>query len=72
MQTSGASSSSINTLASIGVSITRKTVNRKKNLISNKYQQTADDYYLQNIENIFILNIDNYHNIHKCNQLTLL
>src|ERR1044072_2105001 len=55
LETSGASSSSIDTLANLGVSVTRKTVNRKKNLISNEHQQTVDDYCLQNIENMFIL-----------------
>ena len=72
LETSGASSSSIDTLANLGVSVTRKTVNRKKNLISNEHQQTVDDYCLQNIENMFILNIDDYHNIHRRNQPTLL
>src|ERR1044071_2869000 len=72
LQTSGASSSSIDTLANIGVSVTRKTVNRKKNLISDEHQQTVDNYCLQNIENMFILNIDDYHNIHRRNQPTLL
>src|SRR6266498_675292 len=72
LQTSGTSSSSIDTLANIGVSVIRKTVNHKKNLISDKHQQTVDDYCLQNIENMFILNIDDYHNIHRRNQSTLL
>ncbi|CAB4442501.1 unnamed protein product [Rhizophagus irregularis] len=72
LETSGASSSSIDTLANIGVSVTRKTVNRKKNFISNEHQQTVDNYCLQNIENMFILNIDDYHNIHRRNQPTLL
>ena len=72
LQTSGASSSSIDTLANIGISVTRKTVNRQKNLTSNEHQQTVDDYCLQNIKNMFILNIDDYHNIHRRNQPTLL
>src|SRR5688572_4739032 len=72
LETSEASSSSIDTLANLGVSVTRKTVNRKKNLISDEHQQTVDDYCLQNIENMFILNIDDYHNIHRRNQPTLL
>src|SRR6266540_6242978 len=72
LQTSETSSSSIDILANIGVSVTRKTVNHKKNLISDEHQQTVNNYCLQNIENIFILNIDDYHNIHKHNQLTLL
>ncbi|UZO06226.1 uncharacterized protein OCT59_026556 [Rhizophagus irregularis] len=72
LQTSGASSSSIDTLANIGFSIRRMTVDRQKNLISNEHQQTVDIYCLQNIEKIFILNIDDYHNIHRRNKPTLL
>ena len=72
LQTSGASSSSIDTLANIGFSITRKTVNRQKNLISNEHWQTVDNYCLQNIEKMFVLNIDDYHNIHRRNMPTLL
>ena len=41
-------------------------------VISDGHQQTVDDYCLQNIENMFILNIDDYHNIHRRNQPTLL
>src|SRR4051812_9604812 len=72
LQTSGTSSSSIDTLANIGFSITRKTVNRQKALISESHQDTVNSYCLQNIENMFILNIDDYHNIHRRNQPTLL
>src|SRR5581483_5000474 len=72
LQTSGASSSSIDTLANIGFSVTRKTVNCQKNIISDEHQQNVDNYYLQNIEKMFILNIDDYHNIHRCNMPTLL
>ncbi|PKK60752.1 hypothetical protein RhiirC2_792866 [Rhizophagus irregularis] len=50
LQTSDASSSSIDTLANIGFSIRRMTVDQK----------------------IFILNIDDYHNIHRHNKPTLL
>ena len=67
LQTFGASSSSIDTLANIGISVTRKTVDRQKNLTSNEHQQSVDDYCLQNINNMFILNIDDYHNIHRRN-----
>src|SRR5436305_9493894 len=67
LETSGASSSSIDTLVNIGVSVTRKTVNHKKNFISNEHQQTVDDYCSQNIENMIIINIDDYNNIHSRN-----
>jgi len=44
----------------------------KKNLISNEHWQTVDNYCLQNIEKMFVLNIDDYHNIHHRNMPTLL
>src|SRR6266542_56890 len=72
LQISGASSSSINTLANIGISVTRKTVNHQKINISNKHEQSVDDYCLKNIEKMFILNIDDYHNIHHRNIPSLL
>src|SRR6266498_1337264 len=72
LQTSGASSSSIDTLANIGISVTRKIVNRQKINISNEYEQSVDDYCLKNIEKMFILNIDDYHNIHHHNIPSLL
>src|SRR3990170_3511187 len=71
LETSGASSSSIDTLANIGLSVSRRTVNRQKTLISEDHQYTVNDYCLQNIENMFILNIDDYHNIHRRNQPNL-
>jgi len=71
LETSGASASSIDTLANIGLSVSRRTVNRQKTLISEDHQYTVNDYCLQNIENMFILNIDDYHNIHRRNQPTL-
>jgi hypothetical protein len=64
LESSGASASSIDTLANIGLSVSQRTVNRQKTIISENYQETVNSYYLQNIENMFILNIDNYHNIH--------
>ncbi len=56
-----------NILANIGILIIRKTVNHQKINISNKHEQSVDDYYLKNIKKMFILNIDDYHNIHHNN-----
>ncbi|UZO03858.1 uncharacterized protein OCT59_024259 [Rhizophagus irregularis] len=51
----------------------KNTVSRQKTLISESHQDTVNNYCLQNIENMFILNIDDYHNhIHRRNQPTLL
>src|SRR5204862_1910297 len=72
LETSGASASSIDTLSNIGLSVSRRTVNRQKVLISENHQNTVNDYCLQNIENMFVLNIDDYHNIHRRDQPTLL
>src|SRR3954454_22260492 len=73
LETSGASASSIDTLANIGLSVSRRTINRQKTLITEDHQYTVNNYCSQNIENMFILNIDDhYHNIQKKNQPTLL
>src|ERR1043165_3152277 len=64
LKTSGASSSSVDTLANIGLSVSQRTVNRHKTFIVEKHQSTVNDYCLQHIENILILNIDDYYNIH--------
>ena len=72
LQTAGTSASSIDTLNNLGFSVTRKTVDRQKLLISDEHQETVNNYCLQNIEKMFFLNIDDYHNIHRRNQPTLL
>src|SRR5688572_7693359 len=72
LKTSGASSSSVDILANVGLSVSQRTVSRQKNIISENHQYTVNDYCLQNIEKIFILNIDDYHNIHRLNQPNLL
>jgi len=72
LQTFEVFSSSIDTLANIGISVIRKTVNNQKIKISSEHEQSVNNYCLQNIEKMFILNVDNCHNIHRCNQPTLL
>jgi hypothetical protein len=72
LETSGSSSASIDTLSNIGLSVFKRTVSRQKALISENHQNTVISYCLQNIENMFVLNIDDYHNIHRRNQPTLL
>src|SRR3954468_19022058 len=72
LQTAGTSASSLDTLNNLGFSVTRKTVNRQKLLIADEHQETVNNYCLQNIEKMFFLNIDDYHNIHRRNQPTLL
>ncbi|UZO02933.1 uncharacterized protein OCT59_021409 [Rhizophagus irregularis] len=72
LQTSGASAASIDTLANIGLSVLRKTVDRQKKVISDEHEQSVDNYCLQNIEKMFVLNIDDYHNIHRRTTLSLL
>src|SRR5437016_12050040 len=53
LQTSGASASSIDTFNNLGLSVTKRTVDRKKLLIANEHQETVDNYCLQNIEKMF-------------------
>ena len=72
LQTSGASATSIDTLANLGLSVSRKTVDRKKKIVSDEHEQSVDNYCLQNMEKMFILNIDDYHNIHRRTKPSLL
>ena len=46
LQTSGTSASSIDTLANIGLSVSRKTVNWQKKIISDDHEQSVNDYCL--------------------------
>ncbi|UZO05447.1 uncharacterized protein OCT59_025797 [Rhizophagus irregularis] len=72
LQTSGASATSIDTLANLGLSVSRMTVNRQKKIVSDEHEQSVDNYCLQNIEKMFVLNIDDYHNIHRRTMPSLL
>ncbi|PKC60709.1 hypothetical protein RhiirA1_444780 [Rhizophagus irregularis] len=72
LQTSGASATSIDTLANLGLSVSRMTVNQQKKIVSDEHKQSVDNYCLQNIEKMFVLNIDDYHNIHRRTMPSLL
>ncbi|PKC05474.1 hypothetical protein RhiirA5_420887 [Rhizophagus irregularis] len=72
LQTSGASATSIDILANLGLSVSRMTVNRQKKIVSDEHEQSVDNYCLQNIEKMFVLNIDDYHNIHRRTMPSLL
>ena len=72
LQTSGTSATSIDTLANLGLSVSRMTVNRQKKIVSDEHEQSVDNYCLQNIEKMFVLNIDDYHNIHRRTMPSLL
>ncbi|PKC56410.1 hypothetical protein RhiirA1_446559 [Rhizophagus irregularis] len=49
LQTSGVSATSIDTLANLGLSVSRMTVNRQKKIVSDEHEQSVDNYCLQNI-----------------------
>ncbi|PKK58458.1 hypothetical protein RhiirC2_796263 [Rhizophagus irregularis] len=72
LQTSEASATSIDTLANLGLSVSRITVNRQKKIVSDEHEQSVDNYCLQNMEKMFVLNIDDYHNIHRRTMPSLL
>ena len=44
LETSGASATSIDTLANLGLSVSRKTVNRQKKIISDEHKQSVNKY----------------------------
>ena len=46
LQTSGTSATSIDTLANLGLSVSRRIVNQQKKIISDEYEQSVDNYCL--------------------------
>ena len=60
----GTTNEGLNTMASIGVSTTARTVERKKKRMSDVHGNYVENALIRYSENAFVLNIDDYHNIH--------
>ncbi|RIB07747.1 hypothetical protein C2G38_2213467 [Gigaspora rosea] len=60
----GASDSSIDTLADLGVTTTSRTVARHKTAISEEHANAVNSILAQYMENAMVLNINDYHSIH--------
>lgn len=49
LSSSGASASTIETLANAGLSVRRETIQKQKHQSTNSHQQTVKDYILENV-----------------------
>ncbi|RIB14624.1 hypothetical protein C2G38_2194554 [Gigaspora rosea] len=54
----------INMMANLGVTLTAKLVNHNKRRTSNAHEEHVGVALVKHSENAFVLNIDDYHNIH--------
>ncbi|RIB28038.1 hypothetical protein C2G38_2239741 [Gigaspora rosea] len=60
----GTSNECLNTLANLGITTTARAVDRRKKQISEAHEEYIEKVLKNRSENAFILNIDDYHNIH--------
>ncbi|RIB21992.1 hypothetical protein C2G38_2243590 [Gigaspora rosea] len=60
----GTSNEGLNTLANLGITTTARAVDRRKKQISEVHEEYIEKVLENCSENAFILNIDDYHNIH--------
>ncbi|RIB15074.1 hypothetical protein C2G38_2320577 [Gigaspora rosea] len=60
----GTSNEGLNTLANLGITTTARAVDRRKKQISEAHEEYIEKVLENRSENAFILNIDDYHNIH--------
>src|SRR6266542_1414596 len=60
----GTSNEGLNTMANLGVSVTARTVDRRKKKMSDTHRGYVENSLEKDSENAFILNVDDYHNIH--------
>ncbi|RIB02248.1 hypothetical protein C2G38_2292038 [Gigaspora rosea] len=65
LDASGASSSAIETLASASLAVRRETIARKKAQHVEVHMDTVDGFLVKNNENLIVLNVDDFHNIHE-------
>jgi len=64
LDSTGASNTSIDTLADLGVTTTSRTITRLKTSVSEDHTKTVDAALANHAEKAMILNIDDYHSIH--------
>src|SRR6185437_8158000 len=64
MDSTGASNTSIDTLANLGLTTTSRTITRIKNFASEEHAIVVDSELVKYTDKAIVLNIDNYHSIH--------
>ncbi|RIB07630.1 hypothetical protein C2G38_2213909 [Gigaspora rosea] len=60
----GTTNEGLNTMASLGVTMTARAVDRKKKQVADAHEKYVENAFLKHSEKAFVLNIDDYHNIH--------
>ncbi|RIB20838.1 hypothetical protein C2G38_2178254 [Gigaspora rosea] len=58
------SNEGLDTLANLGVTTTSRAVDKRKKRVADAHEKYVEDSFLKNSGNAFVLNIDDYHNIH--------
>ena len=64
LDSTGASNSSIDTLADLGVTTTSRTITRCKDTVAEEHAQFVDSALATHAGKAIILNVDDYHSIH--------
>ena len=64
LDSTGASNTSIDTLADLGVTTSSRTISRYKTTISEEHANSVNSTFAECVENAIVLNIDDYHSIH--------
>jgi hypothetical protein len=64
LDSAGTTNEGLNTLANLGVSTTARAVDRQKKKKSDTHGQYVENVLEQCSQNAFVINIDDYHNIH--------
>src|ERR1044071_4890829 len=54
----------LNTMANLGMTMMSRSVDRKKKQMSDAHKEYVENALEHHSENAFVLNVDNYHNIH--------
>ncbi|RIB20562.1 hypothetical protein C2G38_2178951 [Gigaspora rosea] len=60
----GTSNEGLDTLAKLGVTTTSRAVDQKKKKVSDAHEEYVKNSLLKYPDNAFVLNVDDYHNIH--------
>ncbi|RIB07071.1 hypothetical protein C2G38_2147748 [Gigaspora rosea] len=65
LDAAGTSSSTIETLANASVTVRRETIGRHKIQHAKTHTTKVGEFLLENIDNLVILNVDDFHNCHE-------
>jgi uncharacterized protein (DUF488 family) len=64
LDSAGTSNEGLNAMANLGVTTTSKAVNQRKRKMSDAHGKYVENALVQQSENVLVLNVDDYHNIH--------